>query len=495
MRARLWWRNNFMAKTISSKRSAKNKWIIPSVIALAIALGAGYYYFNKTQSTDNTAATIATSTIGKGDIVLSATGLGTLIPSEEISFGFKNHGKVNEVLVGLGDKVEAGQALAQQENTTLALEYKRAEASLTALSSPSTIAAAEQAMLDAKEVYLSAKDDLQHIIGPDLLMAEENTQKAQSEVLLAKAAAEKNPTNENKQNLVVAETVLANKEKFLEQAQRDYEGKYLLQTFIYPVRNDNGVTTSRELFAPSNAEIATARAAYELAKANLNDAQNYLDILKGNIATDGAPLSSFTSITEAKIALDQAKADLDATELTAPISGTITSISVNPGEDVGTSAVITISNMTQPYTVDAYLDETDWDKAKVGYDAIIIFDLLPDDNYPGKIIRVYPSLDSSSGTSLVHIVVQLNSKINADIPAGATVSVDITGGKALDAIIAPNSALKEMEPGNYVVYVMKNGKPVQQEVEIGLQDILNAEIKSGLQAGDVVLTNATDMSK
>jgi len=104
-------------------------------------------------------------------------------------------------------------------------------------------------------------------------------------------------------------------------------------------------------------------------------------------------------------------------------------------------------------------------------------------------------LDSSSGTSLVHIVVQLDSNINVNLPAGATASVDVTGGTALGVVLVPTSALQEVEPGKYVVYLMKNGEPVEQEVEIGLQDILNAEVKSGLQRGDVVLTNATDMSK
>ena len=61
----------------------------------------------------------------------------------------------------------------------------------------------------------------------------------------------------------------------------------------------------------------------------------------------------------------------------------------------------------------------------------------------------------------------------------------------MDAILVPNSALKEVEPGKYIVYLMKNDQPVEQTVEIGLQDILNAEVKSGLQVGDVVLTNAT----
>ena len=179
----------------------------------------------------------------------------------------------------------------------------------------------------------------------------------------------------------------------------------------------------------------------------------------------------------------------------APISGTITSIDLSAGEDIGTSAVVTISNINQPYTLDASLDETDWDKAKIGYTASVTFDLLPDKNYSGKIIQVYPKLDDSSGTSMVHIVIRLDDIINVDLPVGSTASVDVTGGEALNVVLVPLSALKEVESGKYIVYLMKNGKPVEQPVEIGLQDILNAEVKSGLKRGDVVLTDATTVNR
>ena len=158
-------------------------------------------------------------------------------------------------------------------------------------------------------------------------------------------------------------------------------------------------------------------------------------------------------------------------------------------------AVVTISNMDQPYTLDVNLDETDWDKAKVGYTASVTFDLLPDDNYPAKILQVYPMLDDSSGTSMVHIVVQLDHQISADLPVGSTASVDVTGGEALNAVLVPVSALKVVTPGTYVVYLIQNGKPVEQQVELGLQDILNAEVKSGLKPGDVVLTDATKVNQ
>ncbi|HEX2995994.1 MAG TPA: HlyD family efflux transporter periplasmic adaptor subunit, partial [Anaerolineales bacterium] len=193
--------------------------------------------------------------------------------------------------------------------------------------------------------------------------------------------------------------------------------------------------------------------------------------------------------------LDAAEAELAATELIAPISGTVTSLNLSIDEEMRGNSVITISNMDQPYIFDISLDETDWDTAKVGYTATVTFDLLPDKDYTGKVIRVYPALDDSSDVSMIHVQVQLDHTINVDVPAGSTVSAEVTGGEALGAVVVPISALKETGSGKYSVYLIKSGKPVEQEVEIGLQDILYAEVKSGLKVGDIVLTDATTVAQ
>ena len=475
------------------KRTSKpilNRWTVLSLLALISLLSGGIYYYSTTQ-TNNEENAIETSTIGTGNIILSAIGLGTLIPSEEASFGFQNGGEVSAVFVSLGEQVEAGQMLARLESSTLALKYKQAEANVAALRSPAAIASAKQVALDAKESLANAKDDLQFMIGPEMMVAEEQVASAQDELEAAKVAVEKDPSDANKQRISEAELALAKAQETLTYAYYNYSNSYTLQTFTYPIRNDQGTTIRRELIEPTDAELLAARAAYELAQANLEDAQNYLDILTGVKTMEGIPASSLTSLTEAKLAFDSAKADLDATELVAPIGGTTTSISLNVGEQVGTTSVVTISSLNQPYTLDVYLDETDWDKAKVGFDATVTFDLLPDEVYSAKVIQVYPMLDDSSGTSMVHILVQLDQSISTDLPAGSTASVDIVGGEALDTVLVPVSALKEVESENYIVYIMKNGEPVEQEVQIGLQDLLYAEVKSGLKKGDVVLTDAT----
>jgi RND family efflux transporter MFP subunit len=471
-----------------------NKWTILSLVVAAAIIGGGIYYYKSTQST-NKKATIETSTIGTGDIILSATGLGTLVPKGEVSFGFKNSGTVSEVLVKLGDQVTAGQVLARQENSILKLKYQQAAGNLAALSTPAELASAQQGLKDAEQSFATARNDLQYLIGPDMLIAEEKIASAQHDLETAQAALQQDDSDTNKEKVSEAKTSLKKAEEGLSYAYYNYSGNYTQGTFTYPIRNDKGVTIRRDLIAPTDAELLAARAAYELAAAKVADAQDYLDVLNGIKKTADVPTSSVTSLTDAKLAYETAKANLDATELVAPISGNITSIDLTAGNETGTSSAVTISNLDQPYLIDTSLDETDWDKARVGYEASVTFDLLPKDSYSGKIVQVYPKLDDSSGTNMVHILVQLDESVKKDLPVASTASVDVTGGEALGVVLVPTTALKEVEPGKYVVYLMKNGSPVEQEVEIGLQDILNAEVKSGLKKGDVVLTDATTVKQ
>ena len=121
-----------MEKIIVRRKTLKrttNTWIILSLVGLAAILSGTMYYYSSIQ-TNVEEDTIETSTIETGNIILSATGLGTLIPSEEVSFGFENGGEVSEVLVRLGEQVEAGQVLARLESAILELKYKQAEAEL-----------------------------------------------------------------------------------------------------------------------------------------------------------------------------------------------------------------------------------------------------------------------------------------------------------------------------------------------------------------------------
>jgi multidrug efflux pump subunit AcrA (membrane-fusion protein) len=105
---------------------------------------------------------------------------------------------------------------------------------------------------------------------------------------------------------------------------------------------------------------------------------------------------------------------------------------------------------------------------------------------------VYPELDTSSNSSLVHAIVKLKDSIDAHLPSGTSAAVDVIGGKAEDAVLIPVEALHEIGDGKYTVFVMENGTPKLRVVQVGLQDITYAEIKSGIQAGEIVTTGIVE---
>jgi len=91
-------------------------WITTALVIL-IATG-GYTYYSKvflaTQTTNVTG--VQTALAQRGNLVLSATGTGTLIAQTDATFGFETSGQVTQVFVKIGDQVEAGQVIAQLDN-------------------------------------------------------------------------------------------------------------------------------------------------------------------------------------------------------------------------------------------------------------------------------------------------------------------------------------------------------------------------------------------
>jgi len=104
------------------------------------------------------------------------------------------------------------------------------------------------------------------------------------------------------------------------------------------------------------------------------------------------------------------------------------------------------------------------------------------------VTMVYPALDTSSEAPLVHLIVQLDQRISQNLPAGSQATVEVIGGTAEGALIIPASALHKTTNGGYEVNVLQSGRQIKKQVQVGLQGTLNVEIKSGLDAGEIVVT-------
>lgn len=480
--------------------SGKIRWLLIGIVIMAVAGGSAFYYTRSSQASTATEETpVQTANAFRGNLVLYANGTGTLAPANEASFGFGTSGQVTELKVKIGDYVEAGQVIGQINNTEVLAEYKQAKRNLDDLTTPASFAEAEQAVAEADVDIYNAKQDLEYLISSDVYYWEQQIANAEEALKAAQAEGGASPTAEQKKKIDDAAATLSRAQINLEAAQLRYINEYVPATFTYTITdtedidNDhNTEETYREVVAPSEAEVAAARATYELAIETKKEAQAYLDMLNGEALPENVPGSSLTSLVEAQTALQTAEEDLNATQLISPIGGVVTDLTASVGDYVSTDSMITVADLNQPYTIDAYFDAEDWSRVQVGYETEIVFDILPDDIFTGKVTLVYPELDTSSNSSLVHAIVKLNETIDTNLPSGTSAAVDVIGGRAEDVVLVPVEALREIGDGKYTLFVMENGTPKLRTVDVGLQDITYAEIKSGLEAGETVTTGIVE---
>jgi RND family efflux transporter MFP subunit len=480
--------------------SGKIRWLMVGIVTLAIVGGAAFYYTTSTRaSTVTEEAPVQTATAFRGDIVLYANGTGTLAPANEASFGFGTSGQIIELNVKIGDSVEAGQVIGKIDHAEALAEYQQAKRTLDDLTTPGSIAEAEQAVAEADVAIYNAKQELEYLISSDVYYWEQQIADREEALKAAQAEGGTNPTAEQKNKIDDATAGLSRAQTNLEAAQLKYINEYVPATFTYSITDTEDIDgdhnteeTYEEVAGPSEAEIAAARATYQLAIETKNEAQAYLDMLNGEALPENVPGSSLTSLVEAQTALQTAEENLNATQLISPISGVVTDLTASVGDYVGTDAIITVADLNQPYTIDTYFDAEDWSRVQVGYETEIVFDILPDDIFTGTVTLVYPELDTSSSSSLVHAIVKLNETIGTNLPSGTSAAVDVIGGRAEDVVLVPVEALHEIGNGKYTVFVMENGTPKLRTVEVGLQDITYAEIRSGLEANETVTTGVVE---
>ncbi len=448
-------------------------WIVGTVAVLVLAAG-GYYYFTtqaaQAESEASAEAELQTAVARLGELTILASGTGQVTPTTEIGVGFDESGTLIELNIAPGDVVQPGDVLAR-------LQTKNSEEDIAA-----SISDAELNVIRARQ----SLDDL-------YTNAELNRTTALNSIAeYAQAVRDAQYTLDNytltaEQEKMDAIEALDTMQQRLEQATAAFEPYRYLE-----ITNETRADRLTALtLAQTNFDAAVKRLNYEyalqVAKVNLDTTrQEYEQYTAGPAADDLELAQAELANAEAKLALAQEAQSI--IELKAPIAGTVMAVDASLGEELSTAAIITLADLEIP-TLDVYLDETDLDKAVVGYDAEVVFDALPDQSFTGKVVSVSPGLQSVGNTQAVLLRVQLDpAGVQVNLPVGLNAAVDIVAGRAENAVLVPVEALRDLGDGQYAVFVMENGEPTLRVVEVGLMDVTYAEILSGLQAGEEVTT-------
>jgi macrolide-specific efflux system membrane fusion protein len=460
-------------------------------IIVLVVLGSAIYFpvaALKAKSTSADTETLQTTTARTGELVIYASGSGTLIPADEVDLAFKTSGQVEAIYFDVGELVEKGNLLAEVDDSAASIKYTQAKRNLLELTSAAAVASAEEAVAAAQSDLDSTNNHLAYVISPEVFRWELEVEKSEQAVEDAKAALETSPQDEDLHALLEkAEAYLDFAEDRLEGNRYYYEHEYLPNNFTTWDKE----TGTKYVAAPSDTEIMEARAAVTRAEATLQEAHYlYAALTGGEVPTD-ATGSGLSELESAQLELESAQVTLDGTGIYTPISGTIMSMELSVGDTVGTTTVITVADLSQ-YYLETFLDETDWPNIAVGYETEIVFDAMPEKTFAGEVVQVDPGLYTSGNTSVVRAIVKLNeSSDELNLPIGTAAAVDVIGGRAENAVLIPIEALHKAGD-QYTVFVLEDGELRLRVVEVGIQDLLYAEIKTGLAAGEVVSTGIAE---
>jgi len=201
--------------------------------------------------------------------------------------------------------------------------------------------------------------------------------------------------------------------------------------------------------------------------------------------------AAVTDIKRAEAQVRVAQAGLERTIISAPFSGVIAHISGELGEFTTPSP----PGIPTPPTIDliddrclyvtAPMDEVDAPKIRVGQEARITLDAMPDKIFPGRIRRIASYVtEIEKQARTVDIEVDFLQTPADVLLVGYSADVEVILQRKDDVLRVPTQAIRQ---NNKVWVVDSHNRLVEQPVETGLSNWSFTEVRSGLKAGDQVL--------
>jgi len=267
-----------------------------------------------------------------------------------------------------------------------------------------------------------------------------------------------------------AEADIARWNATVTQARKDLDRqRVLLDRTLAP---QSGYDLSQELLAVSEAQLGAARKALELVRA-----QHVENVKQAQAERD-----------RDRAALTLAQVQLSYAVITAPLSGVIASVATQEGETVAAGlnapTFVTIIDLAR-LQVEAYVDEVDIGKIKVGQRVVFTVDAFPADDFKGVVAAIYPKATIQDNVVKYVVAVEIEPPYEGRLRPEMTTSVSIQL-QSRQVLAIPSSAVRR-EGGKHFVQVLVNGRPELREVRLGWKDGAWTEVTQGLSDGQQIL--------
>ena len=431
----------------------KKKKIVIAVALLAVA-AVGIKAFAGMNSNKETGVQVLAGTAQKKDIEELLTLKAPLEGTESIDVVSRLHYEITSIYVKEGDRVKAGQVIAELDPKDLEEEIEKLRDNLELL------------RIQYNETNAKISDDYNN-----------------AEIKLNKTLEDSQREYEG-----ALET--------LEEAQKEYDR-------IKSLYEGGGETKAN--FEAAETKLSQAQRAvdaFTVENGKVVATQAQLDDLK-NSGVNTTAASTAKSIEIAEKELERKMQDLEDCKIKSSIDGTVTRVNAKVGrfaDEVGNTdnvPMFTIENI-DVLKMDVDVSEYDIGKVAVGQNVTIGADILGDKTVKGSVSRISPTGEEKSGTSERFIPIQIDVDGNeSGLIAGINATAKVQVAKSEGAIVVPIEAIFDNNDGTYAVINIKEDTTLEKvPVELGGESVLHIEIISDkVQENDrIVLSPTPDLT-
>lgn len=516
--------------------------IVALVCVLALIAAGVYFARRRLRATAGSAQPVyATAQVTRGTLVADVTGFGPLNANFQNSLNAPAQGTVQKVLVQPGDQVQSGQVLAVLSNPNLANQVQADRVKLQqdlqtlaqALGVPASqaLTAAQNTNIPVRAPQSGRLEVLKPSLGDNVNAGDELAQIVDD----AKVVMDLSLVPFDAQKAAVGDQVDVHFSQFAGQVVGQLTQ---LSANPVPATNQSGgsgsgsgttalvypavvtlpnpglltpglsgqvtiVTASGSLVAPQPGTIS-GYGTSTVVNSPLAGTVTALDVSQGAwvnkgqvLLTLGGPAAT-TSVAslESQVASDQTTLTQDEqtqSQLTvkATLAGTVGYLNLQPGQNVNAGQYLGVVFNDSSMNLNIQVDELQVANVHSGQAVQITTPGLPGKVFSGKVVSVSTMGQNQNGLATFNVLIDVSN--TSALKPGMTADARIVVATAQNALMVPVEAVLQ-QGSQAVVEVLQNGRPAVVPVQVGLVNSQFAQITSGLNVGETVITGMAGQS-
>jgi len=423
----------------------KKPWLV--VVLVVVLLGGGFIVFRALAGKDQNSTLVndKTEQVQSKSLAIKIKSSGSVVPIETVNLSPKQAGKLIQLLVEQGARVNRGQVIARMDNANLIPQLYQAQAS----------AAASEANL--------AK--LRNGNRPEDIAA------AQARVEAARGRLD---------------------------AARSRLALTNMKTYRFRSLQTEGAISS-DRFDEVVTDDRSAQADLQTAQANLVEATRLLEESRnGSRAEDIAQAEA--QLAQAIAGIRIIEVQIEDTIIRAPFAGIITQKYANAGAFVTPTTTASASNSSSSTSIVAIANgleiiakvpEVDISQIKIGQEVEIVADAFPTEVFKGKVRLIAPEAIIEQNVTSFQVRVTLETGKDK-LQSGMNTDLRFIGKQIDGALVVPTVAIVTQEGKTGLLIADEKGKPKFQPVTIGSTVDNQTQILSGAKVGDRVFVKQPD---